>query len=110
MSKQFQNTIEELLRQFCPQNCLLADYNLQTEVVNGEEAQYGSQGEFIQEGDTAIRIKNITATLLMDQNLSPEEQTNIVEMAKLRTSEFKNVAISGKVHEVPSSRPDSSRN
>ncbi len=101
ISKQFQNSTDELLHQFCPQSCILADYNLQTEVVNGEEAQYGSPGEFIQDGDTAIRIKNMSATVLMDQSLSPEEQSNILQMVKLKTGTFKNVDITGRSMKFP---------
>jgi flagellar motor switch protein FliG len=105
VSKQFKEVLEDLLRQFCPQQCLLADFNLQTEVVNGEEAQYGSSGEFIQDGDTAIKIKDISATLLMDETLSPEEQSNIIEMAKLKTNSFKNVSLTGRSLKFP--RPTS---
>lgn len=101
VSKEFLSTLDDLIRQFCPQQCLLADFNLQTEVVNGEEAQYGVQGEFYQDGDTAIRIKGISATLLTDETLLPEEQNNVVEMAKLKTNSFRNVTVTGKSLRFP---------
>ncbi len=101
ISKQFQNAVDDILRQFCPKQCILSDYSLQTVVINGEEAQYGSPGEYIQEGDTAIRIKDISVTLLMDQGLNPEEQLNIIEMIKLKTSSFKNVNLNKKVIKFP---------
>jgi flagellar motor switch protein FliG len=93
IAKDFQNKTDQLLREFCQNHCLLTDFNLQTEVVNGEEAQYGSTGEFIQDGDTAIRIKDISATLLMDENLSKEEQDNILEMVRLKTNSYKHVSL-----------------
>ncbi|MBI2712300.1 MAG: hypothetical protein HYX41_05505 [Bdellovibrio sp.] len=101
VTKQFTNTAEELIRQFCLGKCLLADFDLQTDVVNGEEAQYGNNGEFIQEGDTAIRIRNLSATLLMDESLLPEEQNNILEMLRLRTNSFRHVNLSGKSMKFP---------
>jgi flagellar motor switch protein FliG len=101
VSKQFTNTLNDLLRQFCPQHCLLADTDIQTDVVNGEEAQYGAQGEFIQDGDTAIRVRDISATLLMDEAMSPEEQANILEMARLKTSSFKHVTLTPKSLRFP---------
>jgi len=93
VAKDFQSKTESLLREFCQGHCLLADFNLQTEVVNGEEAQYGSTGEFIQDGDTAIKIKEISATLLVDDNLLKEEQDNILEMVRLKTNSYKHVSL-----------------
>lgn len=101
VAKKFLGTTEDLLHQFCPTQCLIADFDLDTAAVNGEEAQYGSPGEYVQDGDTAIRIRNISASLLMDKDLSPEEQSNILEMVKLKTNSFKNVAITGKTLKFP---------
>ncbi|MGZ3709598.1 MAG: hypothetical protein ACXWPM_13430, partial [Bdellovibrionota bacterium] len=101
ITRQFKNTVEELLNQFCPKQCMVADFNLSTDVVNGEEAQYGSPGEFAQDGDTAIKIKDISATLLMDESLTPEERNNILQMAKLKTTYFRNVSLSAKSLKFP---------
>lgn len=101
ISKQFSESIQELIRQFCPQHCLLADFELQTEIVNGEEAQFGTTGEFIQDGDTAVKIKNISATLLMDESLTPQEQANILEMAKLKSNSFKHVTLKSRSLQFP---------
>lgn len=101
ITKQFKTTVEDLFRQFCPEHCLLADYTLQTEVMNAEEAQYGSNGEFVTDGGIALRVKDISATLLMDEALTPEEQANIVEMAKLKTNYFKNVTLSARSMRFP---------
>jgi flagellar motor switch protein FliG len=101
VSKQFISTVEDLLHQFCPHDCLLVDFALKTDVVNGEEAQYGSTNEFVADGDTAIKIKNISATLLMDEKLSVEEQANILEMVRLKTNKFKNVELEGKSLKFP---------
>ena len=93
VSKQFKNTLEDLFRQFCPEQCMLADYELQTEVVNSEEASYGGSREFVEDGGIAIRVKNITGTLLVDDDLLPEERNNVLEMAKLKTNYLKNVTM-----------------
>ncbi len=107
VSQQFTSILEDLIHQFCPQSCLLADFNLQTDTVNGEETQYGNAGEFIQDGDTAIRIRSISATLLMDQTLSPEEQSNILEMAKLKTNSFKHRTLTAKTYKFPHPQTES---
>ena len=39
--KQFRTTLDDLFNQFCPEQCLLADFQLSTELVNAEETQYG---------------------------------------------------------------------
>lgn len=101
LSTEFKETLESLFNKFCPDRCILADFNLQAEAVNLEEAQYGSTDEFIQEGDTAIKIKGISAKILMDQSLSPVEQSDIIEMARLKTSRFKNVDLSSKSLSFP---------
>lgn len=100
-TKQFKATVEELFRQFCPEQCLLADYDLQTEVVNAEEAQYGAQGEFIEEGGVALRVKSVNATILVDDTLSPEERRNIVDMAKLKTNYLRNVDLASRAMKFP---------
>lgn len=101
IAKQFQNTINELISQFCPEHCLLADFDLDTEVVNTEESQYGAPGEFVQEAGVAVRIRDISGVLLMDETLLPEEQANILEMAKLKTNSFRHVSLSGKSMKFP---------
>lgn len=97
----FKTTLEDLFRQFCPNQCLLGEFNLDSEAVNPEEAQYGSSGEFVQDGGTAVRINDIGATILIDESLGAEEQANLLEMARLRTASFKNVTLSSKVIRFP---------
>ncbi len=92
--KKFKDTAEEIFNRFCPNRCLLVDFEISTEAVNPEEVQYGKPGEFLQEGDTAIKIKSLASTILMDESLSPEERMNILEMARLKTSFFSNVDLS----------------
>jgi flagellar motor switch protein FliG len=101
ISKQFQSTISELIQHFCPEHCLFVDFNLRTEAVNGEEPQYGSQGEFIQDNGIALRIRDISGTILMDDSLPPAEQENILEMAKLKTNSFKHVNLTAKAMKFP---------
>ncbi len=101
IAKNFESTVNSLIQQFCPEQCLFTDFNLKTEVVNGEEAQYAAPGEFTQEGDIAIKIKEIGGTLLIDESLSPEERNNVVEMIKLKTNSFKRVALNSKTLRFP---------
>jgi flagellar motor switch protein FliG len=101
IAKNFENTVNSLIQQFCPEQCLFTDFNLKTEVVNSEEAQYAAPGEFVQDGDIALKIKEIGGTLLIDESLSPEERTNIVEMIKLKTNSFKQVVLNSKTLRFP---------
>lgn len=101
ITKEFTGAIEQLIQHFCPNHCVMADYSLQTDLVNAEEAHYGTRGEFFQDGGTAIKIRDVSATILMDLSLTPEEQNNILEMAKLKTSMFKHVTIRSKALRFP---------
>lgn len=101
ISKQFQNSVFGLIQQFCPEQCLFADFNLKTESVNGEESQYGPPGEFIQESGVALRIREISGTLLFDESLSSEEKANLLEMIKLKTNNFSNVNLTSKSMKFP---------
>jgi flagellar motor switch protein FliG len=99
--KQFRNTMDGLFNQFCPDQCLLADFSIATEVVNNEETQYGQPGEYIQEDGIAIRVKDISATVLMDDILTPEERNNVLEMARLKTSAMRNVTLAARSMRFP---------
>lgn len=101
IAKDFQKTVNDLLGQFCPEQCLLADFELKTDVVNPEETQYGSPGEFVQEGGVAIKIKDISGTILTDDTLPPDERANVLEMAKLKTNSFKRVTLNARSMRFP---------
>jgi flagellar motor switch protein FliG len=101
LTHQFRGALEELFSQFCPDSCLMADLKLDTEVVNSEEAQYGQPGDFIQESGIALKIRDLSVSLLMDDILTPEEQKNVLEMAKLKTNQWKNVHLASKSMKFP---------
>jgi hypothetical protein len=101
ISKKFQENIKELFEKFCPEQCLLADFSLRTSLVNPEEVQYGASSEFVQEGDVALKINDVTSTILMDDILTAEERANIVEMARLKTSYLSNVNLKGRAMQFP---------
>jgi len=106
VTKRFKDSLEELFRQFCPDQCMLADYTLSTELVNAEEAQYGSGGEFLEDGGIAIRIKTVTGTVLIDESLPTDIRTNVFEMAKLKTNFLRNVDLSLKSMKFPKNALD----
>lgn len=97
----FKTNIEDLYRDYCPKQCLLSDLEVIVSPVNLEEAQYGSTGEFFQKGDTAVRINKIAATMLFDHTLTPAEQKTILEMARLKSNNFKNVFLEAKSMKFP---------
>jgi flagellar motor switch protein FliG len=101
IEKSFIEKSNSVIQQLCATSCLLTDVSLQTELVNLEELEYGNSGEFVREGDIALKVRRLSATVLMDQELSPEEQSNIVELIKLQGSNLKNVSIQGKSTTFP---------
>ncbi|HAR43924.1 MAG TPA: hypothetical protein DCS07_15030 [Bdellovibrionales bacterium] len=101
VGKQFKASLEDLFAKYCPNHCMIADFNLQTEPVNSEEVEYGAPGEYIQEGSVAIRVKDLSATILVDESLAPAERANLIEMAKFKTAIFKNVSLSAKAMRFP---------
>ena len=100
--RQFRTEIEDLFTQFCPRQCMLADLDLKADSVNPEEAQYGAAGEFVQDGGAALKITDLSGTILTDESLTAEEQKNMVEMARLRTNHFKNVTLNSRSIKFPS--------
>jgi hypothetical protein len=101
VAKQFRATIDDLFKQFCPDQCMLADFQLSTDLVNAEEAQYGVTGEFIQDGSMALKITNVAGTILVDESIPAEVRANVLEMAKLKTNYLKNVNLVAKSMKFP---------
>ncbi len=101
VSRQFKERVDSIFQQFCPQHCLLADFELLTDAVNPEEAQYGQPGEYVESGGAAVRIRGIHATLLADEVMSPEERTSLLEMARLKTNDFRNVTLGLRAMKFP---------
>ncbi|MCM2276853.1 MAG: hypothetical protein NDJ89_02105 [Oligoflexia bacterium] len=101
ISKQFQARIDEIISKHCPNHCVFSDFDLETEVANGEESQYWTPGEYEQDGGVALKIKDISGTLLIDETLSPEERDGIFEVAKMRTNSFKHVNLTAKAIRFP---------
>jgi hypothetical protein len=86
-------SIQNMISQFCPETCLLGDFDVQTEVVNPEDVNYSSSQDFFQDGPAALRVRGVKATIMTDQSMSPEQANGIVEMAKLKVAQFKNSTI-----------------
>ncbi len=101
ISKRFSDVMEETLQQFCPKTCLLGEVELLTERITGDELQNGDPNEFYQEGDYAIRIKDLRASILMDDRLNPQEQANLLEIFKVKAHGFKHVSINARALKFP---------
>jgi len=101
ITKQYQGAIEEIIARYCPKDCMLSDYELQTELVNAEEAGYGTSGEYFETAGVAIRVKSIGATLLMEEAIPDGDRANLLEMARLKTSAFKNSDLRMKAMKFP---------
>ena len=104
VTRQFRSTLETLFTQFCPNQCILTDFELDTEPSNVEESQYGATGEYVGENGVAIHIREVTGTILIDDSIAPAERANILEMAKLKTNALKNVTLSAMTMKFPKSK------
>jgi flagellar motor switch protein FliG len=82
-------SIQGMLSQFCPENCLLGEFDVKTEVVNPEDVDYSLSQEYFQDGPAAIRVRGVKAVVMTDQALPPEEAAGIVEMVKLKVAPFR---------------------
>ncbi|HTL11092.1 MAG TPA: FliG C-terminal domain-containing protein [Bdellovibrionota bacterium] len=102
VTQDVQHNLTELFARYCPDRCLLSDLQIDLDPVNLEEAQYGSTGEFLQDGDTAVHVRHIGAKILMDAGMFPDERASILEMAKLRNAMYKNVDVDGSSVQFPS--------
>ncbi|MBS1962762.1 MAG: hypothetical protein JST04_11130 [Bdellovibrionales bacterium] len=101
ITKQYKGAIEEVIAKVCPKDCMLSDYELQTELVNAEEAGYGTAGEYFETAGVAVRVKSIGATLLMEEAIPDGDRANILEMAQLKVGDFKNSDLRAKAMKFP---------
>jgi flagellar motor switch protein FliG len=101
VTRNFRDNLERLFDRFCPNQCMLTDLEVTAEPVNLEEAQYGRPGEFIHRGDVALRISRVGANILMDDSLTLQERTNILEAARLQGNYLNNVEIVGRSFQFP---------
>jgi flagellar motor switch protein FliG len=93
VSREVKASIQNMLAQFCPDTCLLGDFDVQSEVINPEDINYSASQDFFQDGPAAIRVRGVKATIMTDQGMSPEQANGIVEMAKLKVAQYKNSSI-----------------
>jgi flagellar motor switch protein FliG len=101
VTKDVKASIQSLLTQFCPDNCALGEFDLQADAVNADDVDYSSSQDYFQDGPTAIRVKSVRATIMVDQALPAQEAAGIVEMAKLKVNQFKNSSISSQTMKFP---------
>lgn len=101
VTRQFKGAMEELVSKYCPKDCLFSEYDLQTELVNIEEAQYGNSGEYFESGGVAIRVKSVGGTLLMEESIPDGDRANLLAMARMKVNSFKNAELRLKPMKFP---------
>lgn len=89
VTRDIRASIQGMITQFCPEHCLLGDFDVQTEVVNPEDVDYAASQEFFQDGPAAIRVRGVKAMIMTDRELPVEEAAGIVDMVKLRVAPYK---------------------
>ena len=105
VTKDIKNSIMSLLSQFCPKNCVLGEFDVQTEVVNPEDVDYAAGQDYFQDGPAAIRVKGVKAKIMVDEALPAAEAAGILQMAQLKVSQFKNTDVTSESMKFPKS-PD----
>ncbi len=98
-------SIQGMLTQFCPDHCVLGDFDVQTEAVNPEDVDYAASQEYFQDGPAAIRVRGVKAVVMTDQSLPPEEAAGMVEMVKLKVSPYKNSEVLAQSMRFPKNNP-----
>ena len=101
VTRDIKASMQSLINQFCADSCILGQFDVQTEVVNADEVNYGSSQDYFQDGPAAIRVRNVKATVMVDQSLPKEEAAGIVEMAKVKLSQYKNAQVTSEVMNFP---------
>ena len=101
VTRDIRASIQSMLSQFCPESCLLGEFDVQTEIVNPEEVDYASSQEYFQDGPAAIRVRGVKATVMTDQSLPAEEARGIVEMVKLKVAPYKNSEVIAQAMKFP---------
>jgi flagellar motor switch protein FliG len=100
-------SVQGMLTQFCPDHCVLGDFDVQTEAVNPEEVDYSASQEYFQDGPAAIRVRGVKAVVMTDQALAPDEAAGMVEMVKLKVSPYRNSEVLAQSMRFPKNHPSS---
>lgn len=74
VSRNFKNTFGDVFRQFCPEQCILADVTVSSEAVSPEEALHATNAYIVTDGDTALRVKSLAAQILLDLTLTAKRE------------------------------------
>lgn len=101
VNRDIKASIQNMISQFCPETCLLGDFDVQSVVVNPEEVNYSSSQDFFQDGPAAIKVRGVSATIMIDQAMTAEQAHGIVEMAKLKVAQYKNSSITSQSMAFP---------
>jgi flagellar motor switch protein FliG len=101
VTREIKGSITSLLAQFCSKHCVLGEFDVQTEVVNPEDVDYSHGQDFFQDGPSAIRVKGVRASIMVDEVMPPSEVNGIVEMAKLKVSAFRGSEVTSQMMKFP---------
>jgi flagellar motor switch protein FliG len=105
VTREIKASMQNMLTQFCPDSCLLGEFDVQTEVINPEDVNYAASQDFFQDGPAAIRVRGVNATIMTDQGMSSEQTNGIVQMAKLKVAQYKNSTITNESMVFPKLMP-----
>lgn len=90
VSREVQSSVQEMLRQFCGNQCLLGDFEVKTEVVNPADVDFASSKEYYQDGPAAIRVRGVTAMILMDDQMAESQAAGVMDVVQAKLEHFKN--------------------
>ena len=101
VTKEVKTSLQAMIAQFCGDSCALGEFELKSDVVNSEEVNYGSNQNFYQDGPVAIQVRGVKATIMVDQALPQEQADGILQMAKIKLGQFKNLDVSSQIVSFP---------
>jgi flagellar motor switch protein FliG len=101
ISKKFSTILQDIVHQFCPEKCMISDMRLKAEISSSEDLLSHVQPDEMIDSDVPVQVTEMSATFLFDESLPSEDQKTILEMAKFKTTQFRNVSFLSQVIRFP---------
>jgi len=97
ISQRIQNTISEIIRDFCPSQCMFTNLQFITDVIHRDDLQTHPTRELIEDHGMVLKVEEISGTLLLDEKLSAEDQKTIFELIRLKVASLGEFNLSSKI-------------
>lgn len=101
ISQRIQNTISEVIKDFCPNQCMFTNLHFTTNLIHRDDLQTDSTRELIEDHGMVLKVQGISGTLLLDEKLSSGDQKRILELIRLKVASLGDLNLSSKIIQFP---------